>query len=153
MSAGNYVEEAMGAFFKSLNEHWKVDKPVEADGIAQAKFEKHCWEAYRAWAKNNLPEYLREFPRMGWINFDLPKGASDISWHNDTMPSWWLESAKARLWIDLPDIADRETHNIHRFSLYHQNSIDDDMEDLVFETNVWLEIYLFIERRVEKLKR
>lgn len=64
-------------------------------------------------------QYRREFPDYGPVDFAIPQGWDDTSWHNDSCPSWRNESLGLQLFADYADRAKRETPNDKRFALHY----------------------------------
>lgn len=48
----------------------------------------------------------------------IPTGFVDVSWHNDTCPSFECTALGLMLFIDYPDTAQREFPGAARFTLY-----------------------------------
>lgn len=63
--------------------------------------------ALKRLAHDALPKYRQEFP-----DFDddpvLPPGFEDVSWHNDTCPSWWSKSRRVIAFVDYKNITKRK---------------------------------------------
>ena len=49
------------------------------------------------------PNYREEHPDFGDLEFPIPGGFIDSSWHNDNCPSWFDEQSYLKLWIDIAD--------------------------------------------------
>lgn len=64
-----------------------------------------------------LPEaqYVREFPAYGALDFTVPEGFEDISWHNDVCPSF--AGKGFLLWADFKMVEWRELADTQRFAL------------------------------------
>jgi hypothetical protein len=64
----------------------------------------------------------------------LPDGWTDVSWRHDTCPCYARASGNVVIWIDYPDVDDREFANTKRFRVV---AYDD--PDHVDETDDWAE--------------
>lgn len=93
--------------------------------------------------------FQTEFPDFPVADMPaIPAGFDDVSWCNDTCPSFLNEAAGLIIFIDFPKVEDREEHAETRFSLrkYEDGTLssDDDVE-----TDDWLAIMeALIERGV-----
>lgn len=59
--------------------------------------------------------YIREFPDYGRLDFEVPPGFDDTSWHNDACPSW--EGHDYKLFADYKNPEHREQQQKERFAL------------------------------------
>lgn len=80
-----------------------------------------------------------EFPRYPKLDVTLPAGFVDESWHNETCPGFFNAALSLRLWIDYPNMEDREIQGFGRFSLVHEIEYGSDMREIV-STDNWQEI-------------
>lgn len=79
--------------------------------------------------------WRHEFPRWseGCIPSDIPAGFADVSWHNDTKPSFWNKALRLKIWIDHVDLGEREIEEpAERFCLSLTTEDDEWVDDLLF---------------------
>lgn len=66
--------------------------------------------------------YRSEFPEFGEIPEAaqlIALGFSDISWHNDTCPSFVSADLKTRIWVEHENFRMREDQEDERFCITH----------------------------------
>jgi len=94
--------------------------------------------------------YREEFPDFDPATMPLiPAGWQDISWHNDTCPSF--EAGKVHVFIDYADMSRREVQGGGRFLIVRP----DDQEVLLIADD-WNVVLLFVrgfEDGIEFMKR
>lgn len=80
--------------------------------------------------------YQREFPSFV-LDVPIPDGFVDISWHNDTMPSFQKKFADGSLtlWIDFSHLCDREIASGKRFVLSRSDAHDEHIEEIAITDN------------------
>jgi hypothetical protein len=86
------------------------------------------------------PNWKTEFPDFDSMP-DIPANWTDISWHNDTCPSF--ECGNVRIWIDYADPEQREFSTPTRFAVVPFNE-DADHFDALLESDDWSEILTFV---------
>ena len=86
--------------------------------------------------------YQTEFPDFDPATLPpLPEGAEDVSWHNDTCPSFEFPCAALTVYIDYADPAAREFPEALRFSAIVTSNRDlPNLGELVLATDEWSEI-------------
>lgn len=87
--------------------------------------------------------YQTAFPDFV-LDVEIPEGFKDISYINDTCPSWRNDDLRLDLFIDYADAALRETADKARFALCN---FDHNQPSDWFFTDVWAEVLQEIERR------
>ncbi len=78
----------------------------------------------------DMPLYKSEHPDFGEMEFQIPAGFVDSSWHNDSCPSWFDEQSWLKLWIDYADPDKRESPG-PRFALQQYNSDHEFVDELL----------------------
>lgn len=81
-----------------------------------------------------IPLYMREFPEMGPLDFEIPFGFQDTSWHNDVCRSFsksLFNGQELRLWVDHKEAADREYPESTRFVLALHDEGSAQIRDIV----------------------
>lgn len=100
-----------------------------------------------------LPQWQREFPSYPVDAMPpIPAGWSDLSWHNDAMPSFLVTSTLG-VWVDYPDPAHsdfpewRASGQMKRFSLVPlvDGEHPADLEMPYLETDDWDEVLAMVE--------
>jgi hypothetical protein len=96
-----------------------------------------------------------EFPHMADdMPADIPPEWQDVSWHNDTNPSFRVMSGgegdsnftECRLWVAESDSDLREFPNAPRFCIVYYNE-DDSQGEVAFETEWWQSARDYVETR------
>lgn len=82
--------------------------------------------------------YKEAFPDFE-LDVEIPEGFKDVSYPNDTCPSWMDEAAGLQLFIDFKDREDREFPEACRFSLMKLDEHLTHEADLV-HTEDWAEL-------------
>jgi len=59
----------------------------------------------------------------------LPDGWTDVSWRHDTCPCYARASGNVVIWIDYPDVDDREFANTKRFRVVAYDDHVDETDD------------------------
>ena len=78
----------------------------------------------------DIPLYKFEHPDFGELEFPIPFGFVDCSWHNDTCPSWFDEQSCLKLWIDYADPVMRDSPG-PRFALQQYNSEHEFVDEIL----------------------
>lgn len=96
---------------------------------------------------NVTPRYKQEFPDFN-LDVVLPEGFEDVSWHNDTCPSFQHNELDVIIYIDFAEPSKREHEETLRFSLIttEDGKLTDNREDLAY-TDDFAEILAKIEER------
>lgn len=81
-------------------------------------------------ANATTPNYRQEHPDIGTLDFPIPAGFTDSSWHNDNCPSWFDETHNLKLWIDYADPDLRDSGG-PRFALQKYNSDHEFVEEIL----------------------
>lgn len=84
--------------------------------------------------------WKEEFPDFDHMP-DIPQNWTDVSWHNDSCPSF--ECGKLRIWVDYQNPDLREVSTPYRFGVM---TIDDDNgnQESLLDTDDWSEILSFV---------
>lgn len=91
--------------------------------------------------------YRNEFPGFV-LGVQIPANWEDVSWHNDTMPSWLVRFPDGiiKVWIDYDNPDDREQEGGFRFTICE---CDEEGETGggpgFFESNDWAEVVAKVE--------
>lgn len=84
--------------------------------------------------------YISEFPDFPATDMPtIPAKWEDISWHNDSCPSFECKEHGFRLWVEYADEAKRDFKGGKRFSLYPLNEEGEQGESLL-DTDDWAEM-------------
>ena len=92
--------------------------------------------------------HMGEFPEWT-MDFILPKGFEDVSWHNDAMPRFENEKLGLRIWADYTDPKDSEWGE-DRDDRFLLETLEDDMENP--DPNEFAETFATIEELVHWMK-
>ena len=87
---------------------------------------------------SNASRFKEEHPDFGELEFPIPIGFIDSSWHNDNCPSWYDEQSHLKLWIDYADPDMRDSPG-PRFALQQYNS-DNEFVDEILASDDYEEI-------------
>lgn len=95
--------------------------------------------------------FKTEFPDFPEADMPpLPCGFDDSSWHNDMCPSYINEMLGLRIFIDYPNIYDREIQkHAERFIVYALDENEQPNEDLL-ATDDWTEVLTFVEEQCRR---
>lgn len=79
-------------------------------------------------------DYRKEFPDFPELDFELPEGFEDCSWHNDAMPRFCKMGIAPflSLWVNYPNEEDREIDSGGRFTLSLTDVHQEHIKDLFF---------------------
>ncbi|WP_147707823.1 hypothetical protein [Microvirga massiliensis] len=87
------------------------------------------------------PLWKQVFGEAYAIPDDVPAGFDDISWHNDTCPSFLNASCSLRLFIDHPERDERELPEFKRFLLMMVDEAGQPVDGgVLLETDDWNEM-------------
>ena len=86
-------------------------------------------------------QWETEFPNMTEMPA-LPESFADTSWHNDIAPSYMSESLRLQVYINYPNLEDREESFMEkRFGIFRTKADSSiDAETFWFETDHWSDI-------------
>ena len=95
-------------------------------------------------------DWKTEFPEFKDSDMpEMPEGWKDISWHNDSCPSFevWRESnddcaAFIRVWISESEPSERDFPNQARFMISLENRPE---FECLFSSDEWSEILAYVE--------
>jgi hypothetical protein len=104
-----------------------------------------------------MTNYQTEFPEFD-LGVAIPAAWDDISWHNDTCPSWCAGFTKeghiVKVWVDYADPNDREFEDIGRFGVVIQIDGGGDVEGAdAYAGNDWDEVLAFVAAHVSSQKK
>jgi hypothetical protein len=74
----------------------------------------------------------------------IPYGWTDESWHNDACPCFRSPDGRFRVFIDFPDLDDREFSASDRFNVLDDCDPDPHGETLTYSSNSWDDVLAFI---------
>jgi len=89
--------------------------------------------------------HMSEFPNWN-LDFIMPRGFKDNSWHNDAMPQFTDEKRNLRIWADYSDPKMSEWGEQKDFTRFMLETMDDDLE--VHNPNSFAESFATIEELV-----
>lgn len=101
--------------------------------------------------------YRDEFPDFGDMDVAIPEGFKDLSWHNDTCPSFgYLLPGFAQnderyliVFIDYADEAKREFEGVARFMAYVQDNVGMP-SDVQFSSDDWHAVVNWMTEEIAK---
>lgn len=67
--------------------------------------------------ESGIPRYRREFAEFGLLDIVIPEGFEDVSWHNDSCPSFACDALGVYLFVDYADRSMSDFPKNKRFSL------------------------------------
>lgn len=96
---------------------------------------------------NETPRYKQEFPDFD-LDIAIPEGFEDVSWVNDTCPSFQHKELDLLLFVDYADPSKREHEDTLRFSLIttEDGMLTDARDDLAY-TDDFAEVLAKLEER------
>ena len=79
------------------------------------------------------------------VSLILDCGFSDVSWHNDAMPSFVNADESIRVWCDYADPDEREFQDYPRFAVWSTDPDHSEPLDVLLETEDYSELIEFLK--------
>lgn len=107
-------------------------------------------------APSALPQYLIAFPDFGELDIALPDGSKDISWKNNTCPSFvvkrFSDGTSLVLYVDYQNMRDREVEGGKQFML-QLNHGDGEPGKVVVSTDDYQQVLHEVANDIPPLQR